>query len=348
MLSQHLFFTANFKDVKWTNYFKDQYFNIIVLSIYNYYIDQFHIPSILFLFIIFTSFLKIFLGFSLLQCLSPWQAHNVKRTMLATLQLHHLLLQGSVLSHEHLMSFRIWSGACGVLTIAVIGTDQLDAMPFIHQCREESRGGGFGSIACLQIATCKWAIAAFSPKASTVGGKHCITPHGLPTYLEGYQYCTVKFGLYQWLVYFCWWYYFVTSSNAALVNKITKKEVNKTTSVSSATTSISATCTDEHWLFKIVSASSYVTSRSLLLVVRPDLISLGTGLLSVIINFEVKLSLCLMRSSIIKFINCFLFLVLVLTISGIIFNFTFWDQFIYSACSLFTHDRTWSFLNELL
>ena len=63
--------------------------------------------------------------------------------MFAALQLYFLLLQGSVFSHEHMMSFRVSSGVSGVPTSNVIMTNEPDAGSVIQSCQEGLRGGAF-------------------------------------------------------------------------------------------------------------------------------------------------------------------------------------------------------------
>ena len=117
-----------------------------------------------------------------LQSGSPWQEQNIAHGMLDLLQLHRCVLHGMLLGHEHLINFSKSIGASKVSAGTVVGISTLDPSSLNHPTLVGFRTGGFGSKACNQTATWRWALATFSLNASLVGGSEQSLAHWLCFY----------------------------------------------------------------------------------------------------------------------------------------------------------------------
>ena len=105
------------------------------------------------------------------QSSAPSQWQNILHYMPELLQPHLHELHSFSPLHEHLVTLRRASGACGVFGGSMTGLSEPSSM--YHPWSNGSNAGGWGSKAFFQIANWMRAPATFYKRASLVGGKDC-------------------------------------------------------------------------------------------------------------------------------------------------------------------------------
>jgi hypothetical protein len=101
----------------------------------------------------------------------PWHVQNTVHAMLALSHPHIFVIHGTSLSQEHLTIFNISEGIRPTFSLTLVGIREFEPSSLTHPWLWGSKVGGFGLKACLHMATCRWAPATFSLKASCVGGR---------------------------------------------------------------------------------------------------------------------------------------------------------------------------------